>query len=154
MLWNDDFFALRTPQHLDWYSNTICDYLCEHPKANVVYRNGCAATLDFLVDEGFLDPLSFELHIPLIVHKHVMLSALQNVIATQELASWKRSIYGNRAVDEGLLHPVAREDVKVYVLDEEPDESQDWVSTNDQMFKRGAVGRYLRQTFSEPSVYE
>ena len=60
-----------------------------------------------------------------------------------------RSAYGNINKIPFIQH----RDVKVYDMETVP-EDPDYLSTNDNVFVDGAVGKYIRGVFSEPSRFE
>jgi hypothetical protein len=152
MLWNDDFFALRPVEHLDWCHGTMSTYL--NDQVSSTYRQGCRDTLQYLREhDGFVDPLSFDLHVPLVVHKDVMTQAITDTLTIH--AAWKRSVYGNRALRAGLIpRPTARSDPKIYDLESLPDPDWDWLSTAPRAFTVGMAGRWVREQFPDPSPYE
>ena len=60
-----------------------------------------------------------------------------------------RSIYGNLTNCKCRQH----DDVKVYDKETVPADP-DFLSTNDSTFTEGAVGRYIRDAFPDPSRFE
>ena len=60
-----------------------------------------------------------------------------------------RSIYGNI---NGIDY-IDRDDVKVYDLETVP-EDPDYLSTNEDTFRNGAVGEFIRSKFKKPSRFE
>ena len=60
-----------------------------------------------------------------------------------------RSIYGNLTESSYILHS----DVKVYGYNEIP-KCPDYLSTNEDTFKNGKVGMYIRATFMRKSRFE
>ena len=60
-----------------------------------------------------------------------------------------RSVYGNLTGCDHRQH----KDVKVYDMDKVP-KCPDFLSTNDNTFKDGKVGEFIRATFAKPSRFE
>ena len=90
---------------------------------------------------------NFELHAPMVFNKE----KLERVIKKFPGVPCKRSLYGNyyKLYENGLEKP----DGKVHRLDIEL-MNVDIISSDDQSFKEGAVGRQIRAAFPEPSKYE
>jgi hypothetical protein len=152
MLWNDDFFALQPVTHLDWCHGPMRSYP-DVDKVSSAYLGGRDDTLALLRAEGFTDPLSFDLHVPLVVYKDVMAQAVRDTMSIP--VPWKRSVYGNRALRAGLIdRPTARPDPKIFDLDSLPGPGWDWLSTAPYAFTEGAAGRWVRERFCDPSPYE
>jgi hypothetical protein len=153
MLWNDDFFALRPVIHLDWCHGPMRTFP-DVDKVSRAYLQGRDDTLRYLREhDGFLDPLSFDLHVPLVVHKDVMAQAVRDTMAIA--VPWKRSAYGNRALRAGLIpRPTTRPDPKIFDLESLPGPDWDWLSSAPYAFTVGAVGRWVRERFPDPSPYE
>ena len=88
--------------------------------------------------------LNFEVHLPMLIEKTGMKLALKNISSPQ-----MRSAYGNYCELEMVQH----KDMKVYDLDSVPEDA-DYLSTNDETFRNGKVGEFIRQTFDKPSRFE
>lgn len=150
-LMNDDFFIMdRLPELPTYHRGPVTDvipyYLDTYP--NSPYLRGMQATLDLLHRAGYDYPLSYELHIPLLVHKEPMLQAI--AVGRNVRAFHKRTFYGNLSGLGGTYS----DDVKV-----RPGILRDWttwplLSTSDQIFREHEVGTYIRERFSTASVYE
>lgn len=153
MLWNDDFYALRRVEDV----GQACG-VHRGPMELVVqqYRGMRGAWADGLrATAGKLAELlpkrklySYELHIPLVVHKEPMLRALEVAEAMQVAAPHKRTLYGNLA---GLGGMQAR-DVKVTAVTGWPLDGA-WLSSDDAGFSR-AVAPRLKALLPEAGRYE
>ncbi len=91
VLMNDDFFIMKKLEFLDvWANGFLVDLIREKVKdrASMGYVNLLNKTLNELVENGFENPLNFELHIPMPMEK----SKLAEIIDKYTL--W-RSGYGN-----------------------------------------------------------
>lgn len=148
VLMNDDFYIMRpVPEVPALNRGTVATVIAEYRARlyDSVYLRGMAETAALLERMGFADPLSYELHIPLVVHKEAMLAAIE---AGRELAvPHKRTIYGNIA---GLGGEVTA-DVKVFAPDQ-PLPRGAWLSTDDRTYAR--VAPLLEWLFPDPSPYE
>ena len=112
VLMNDDFFVMQPLDSVPVLnrgpiSKVISDYERRHMGGSA-YAMGMRHTCDLLVSLGFENPVSYELHVPLLVHKAAMLEALSMGQGVKVLH--KRSMYGNLARLSGATVP----DVKVY----------------------------------------
>ena len=86
---------------------------------------------------------NFDVHLPMLFEKDKIKEIMR--CSSPQM----RSIYGNLNQCEHKQH----KDVKVYSLNEVP-KCPDFLSTNDDTFKSGKVGMYIRATFTTPSRFE
>jgi len=150
-LFNDDFFVMKKLDTLPIYHRgpveEVIPYFQEtYPSSP--YLRVMQATLALLRAEGIDYPLSYELHIPLLIHKQPMLEAIARGRSTR--AFHKRTYYGNISGIGGTYS----DDCKV-----RPGIMRDWrtwplLSTSDDVFREHEVGTYIRDLFSTTSVYE
>ena len=61
-----------------------------------------------------------------------------------------RSLYGNHHKIGGII----TDDVKITALDIRPTGRELLLSTNDESFRKGMVGEYIRTTFPDKCKYE
>lgn len=87
---------------------------------------------------------NFEVHLPMLVEKAAMKLTLKEMSVEQI-----RSAYGNYCEIPTKQH----KDVKVYDLETVP-EDPDYLSTYDEIFRDGKVGKFIREQFPEPSRFE
>lgn len=154
---NDDFFILRPLDRMPLlHQGTVADWPATH--GGTPWSRRLERTRELLAAVGHTDPLSYELHVPMVMARDAHREAVQ-VLAAQR-RPWdyaKRTLVGNLAGGGGER---AR-DVKI------ADDAQwerrggaaevgtwSFVSTADASFKYGTVGRWLRARFPEPSPYE
>jgi hypothetical protein len=145
ILMNDDFFAIRPVEKVENYHRGTLSEHIELIKTSNGYRALVQETYDVLTYLGYEDPLSYELHIPMIMNKE----KLAKVIRTVGL--W-RSNYGNMYNVGGER----RDDVKVHnhvSLDIVINSPLPYISTFEDTFQ-GVLDSYLRDAFPEPSKYE
>ncbi len=140
VIMNDDFFVMRkTVRVPDLYRADI------HTDIERVVRHGMWDWLDgFEKVRNAGGERSYELHVPMVVHKEPMLEALERFGPTPV---W-RTAYGLTAGLEGYIY----KDVKVKSMTEPA--TGRFVSTNNKTFAHGQVGKDIRAAFPQPSPYE
>lgn len=152
LLSNDDIFAMSAqPDPLPAYHRGLITgveaYYAKRPKGR--YYHGMVATRRLLESMGYGRPLSYELHVPIVVHKAAMLEALE---AGRKLpVLHKRSMYGNLA---GLGGTRLRDPKVLSNAENAYNPDAEWLSTTAASFGRGAVGRHIRARFPRPCHYE
>lgn len=150
VLCNDDFFVLRRQEVMPvFHRGPVAQVEAYYAtRGNGKYLRGLRQTRDLLVELGHPDPVSYELHVPLPVHKRGMLAALE--VGRHLAVLHKRTAYGNLAGIGGERMA----DVKVLHRAPRYDTSSGFLSTMPDSFTHGAVGAFLRRTFGKPSPYE
>jgi hypothetical protein len=145
ILMNDDFFCLSDDAHCAWNRGSLRELL-QHKRRGSMYRSGGLGAYQFLQSYGCEEPLSFELHIPMVVHKGLMQDVIEALRAAKVSEAFKRTVYGNLQGDD----TDTRDDVKRAAL---PLAAHDWVSTTGPGWP-GTVGQHIRSLYSEPSPLE
>lgn len=149
-LFNDDFFIMQKTRNMPY----CCDGTLERRIREVKARCYGAAskyafelinTAKVLQASGY-DSLNYALHVPMLINKKLALETLEEFPGHHMF----RSLYGNRNQVGGVLMP----DVKLRVLNEEPDPDATLLSTDDLTFQKGRAGEYIRKQFTEPSRWE
>jgi hypothetical protein len=145
VLMNDDFYAIRPVEKvLPMHRGTLQEHL-DMIKVNLGYKEFVYDTQDTLVAMGIQEPLSYELHVPMVMHKN----GLRKVLRMNGL--W-RSLYGN-------LYAVGGEkfsDVKVHNtvdIDTLMRNPLPYISSHEDTFQ-GILDGYFSKTFTTPSKYE
>jgi len=153
-LFNDDFFIMSNVKdfsnmHRGYLDEVIEYYMDNHPVST--YTNAMLRTRDVLDKLGVRDPLSYALHIPMLVDKKLWMKAhaMQLEFNPDNLPIQMRTIYGNLFIDDATY----REDVKAFELDTIP-EYREYLSTSDKSFRDGLIGKRIRNTFPQKSKYE
>lgn len=144
VLFNDDFFVTRPVDKApNWYRCTLQEHI-DNPGVRGWWRDSLETTMETLVDQGFSDPLSYELHVPIQVEKHTLASTLGKFIDVKphNPPQW-RTLYGNINAIGGSVH----NDTKVRSL------TIPFHSTSDVGFKRRFCSHYVKM-FPQPSQYE
>ena len=147
-LFNDDFFVMK-PVDTDSFRNFV-DGTLERRIDELHSESGMNAytrTLFKLEQElkTLHEPtMNFDVHLPMLMNKAQVRSTLYKCSSPQ-----MRSAIGNI----NRLPFVIHNDVKVYDLESVPvDET--YLSTNDETFQKGNVGKYIRETFTTKSRFE
>ena len=152
LLADDDMFTMRPlPGGMPvLHRGLVTDverYYEQHGPA--AYLEGMRETRQLLAGLGHTEPLSYELHVPLPVGKGTMLNVLWR--GRHLGALHKRTAYGVLA----RLGGEQVEDVKVRHRAPRGYGPEDrFLSTMPDSFTNGAVGRFIRARFPEPSPYE
>lgn len=153
VIFNDDFFVLKPIKELPPYINGRLSTL----KSNALKNNHNQISrytirLDQIMDglkRHHLTSWNFELHIPMIYNADLLNQEFERM---NDRNYQSRSTYGNMFYKRKDC--IARTDVKIYDKYSIPEPDQDFVSTTDESFNQGKVGKYLREMFSEPCEYE
>lgn len=154
ILMNDDFFILKpireVVKDLSLNQGLVKDVYkryCDKGLGQTAYVKGMKETEKFLNDLGISNPLSFELHIPMIFNKKDFLSMfnLPN-IGKISVLHW-RTIYGNFFCKNTEYHP----DVKVS-LKTPLNVDAKFLSSSDAAWNK--VKPFLEQFFPKKSLYE
>jgi len=145
VLMNDDFFTTRPVDKIvNHHRGTITEHM-DLIKHSLGYRAMLEETQGVLEFLGYENPLSYELHIPMVMNKSKLLKV------TRTLGLW-RSNYGNIYGCGGEKH----QDVKVHAsidMDTITNNPLPYLSTNDGTFET-VLELYLREAFPTPSKYE
>lgn len=152
ILMNDDFFLTapvdQVPDlHHGPLAAELADYQSRYPLNQRMI--GMGKTLDLLRTLGHHDPLSYELHVPMIVDKATMLEGLGLAEQAGIEVPHIRSLHGNLAGAHGTY----ADDVKVYTYSS-VELPKPFVSTSDRSFRAGWIGRRLRANFDQTSQHE
>ena len=147
-LFNDDFFVMKPfeGQFINYSQGTLTERVEELRPLNP-WLTPYARTLVKAKEE--LKSLkhgevNFEVHLPMLIRKDLVRSSIPLCSSPQ-----MRSVYGN--INE--IEHIEKKDVKVYDLDYIP-EDPDFLSTQEDIFRNGKVGEYIRSCFPEPCRYE
>lgn len=149
-LFNDDFFVMRPPEEefINFVGGTLEKRVTDMERGKRIIST-YTRSLDKLRSILYLkhyDTMSFALHVPMLINKKLMAKTLEEFPNT----SMFRSAYGNSNKIPYKYH----EDVKIYDNGSLPKAEWEFVSTTEESFAHGQVGRYLREKFREPSRFE
>ena len=145
VLMNDDFFITRKIDKVENHHRGTLQEHIDMIKVNLGYRAMVEETKEVLGCLGYEDPISYELHVPMIMNKH----RLSKVIRTVGL--W-RSLYGNiyGYGGEKFSDVKVHNSVDINTISNNP---LPYLSTNDETFT-GVLETYLKIAFPNPSKYE
>ncbi|NDL58639.1 hypothetical protein [Phytoactinopolyspora mesophila] len=144
---NDDMFLMREFDNVPVYHRGLMSEFAKNRRLAGPYLRGAKNTLKLLTELGHHQPLSYEVHVPMVLDKTLMLKALE--IGKHVNPLHKRSLYGNLVGLGGQRI----QDPKV-ATKSAFDRRRPIISTSDDSFKRGQVGVFIRQRFPEPSRFE
>lgn len=151
ILFNDDFFVMQPIDELETYYHKDLGYRVREimTRGDVWGFSGyCRRLLDESRMLEFMGKptLNYAVHIPMVFNKKKMLKMFEKF--PDRVIS--RALYGNYYEVGG----VDTEDVKIYLLNEKPDKNSVFLSSTNDSFARGEVGKYLKKKFKEKSKYE
>lgn len=162
ILMNDDFFFMKpVPEmpnlHFGPMDEVIRQYEARYPEGTQ-YIDTMKALYRVLREKGIEHPISYELHVPMVISKQ---KARHLYLEVKERLYQFRTYYGNYFNIGGTQTP----DVKVFVdpahnapeYNENPLaylEMQTFLSATGGSFKRELVGEFVKSKFPEKSEYE
>lgn len=144
-LFNDDFFIMKPVKgkFVNFVDGTIMRRV-EELHHDCYGLNAYARTL-YKANEELktlgCPTMNYDVHLPMLLNKKLVRESINKCSSPQ-----MRSIYGNVNNVPYKVMP----DVKVYDKESVPTESV-YLSTNDDTFKDGKVGEYIRSSFPDPS---
>lgn len=174
LLFDDDFYVVRsTMTAAVYHRGTVDEMIAEYKRRltnDSAYMRRVREARDVLQGWGFEAPLSYEVHVPLPVHKPTMAGVMNRLADTplKNKGAQYRTFYGNLAKIEGrkITDPKLYHPKQVAVITPEPADVEyigaedgllkldtPFVSSSNQTFL-AAVGDYLRRTFPEKCEYE
>lgn len=149
-LFNDDFFIMKPIKDFtfNYYDGTIIDRLNElkerYPKGGDYSTLLANSFLQLTINE--LPYYNYAVHVPMFIKKASMIEVF-NIFPNMPL---KRALYGNYTHSK---RDKRIKDNKVYNNVYEPN-NEPFLSTTDESFTSGEVGKYIRNKFPNPSRYE
>lgn len=150
VLMNDDFFVINpVPGVPVLHRGPVAEVAAGYSPSGT-YGRGMRQTAALLARLGHPEPVSYELHVPMVIHGPTMRRLLEEHAGGRIGCLHKRTLYGN------LAHCGGRRvgDVKVFRDEQAWDPDGPFLSTNDVTFKGGRVGAWLRARFPHPCRYE
>lgn len=148
LLMNDDFYAMQPVGIVPPMHRGLMSTVLENSRSLTPWFKGLRDTLQFLDRRGVKEPLSYDLHVPIVVDKREMEEALRLSKGVKTDAIHLRSIYGNLAEIGGL----AVDDPKLLrrgdLFPRGP-----WLSSGPDTY-RSTVEPVLRYLFPDSSTYE
>lgn len=162
ILMNDDFFFMKPITQMPtlnfgFMKDVLELYRRRYPQGSA-YMESMEALYNLLRSKGVEQPVSYELHLPMVFSK----SKIQLMWDTVKGPLYQfRTYYGNHYMVVGQ----SVSDVKVFLGSEHNDpayetnpqaylEAQTFLSATGGSFKRGLPGDFIRAQFQDKSVYE
>jgi hypothetical protein len=149
LLWNDDFYAMQKIGVVPVYHRGPLKAVLEKYAAmRTPWAKGLRETAALLEKQGLTKALSYDVHLPLVVHKTPMREALRWAKDVRTDAVHLRTLYGAIADLGGVQHP----DPKL-IRRSDPFPRGVWLSSSNDTF-RSTVEPVLRYLFPDKSPYE
>jgi hypothetical protein len=145
ILMNDDFYAIRTVEAVEPMHRGLMQKHIDMIEVNLGYKQLVQETLDTLVRIGVEHPISYELHVPMVMNKNKLAKILR-------MPGLWRSLYGNIYGINGEEYL----DVKVHNtvdIDKLISNPLPYISSHDSTFQ-GILDGYFTTAFPLPSKYE
>lgn len=147
-LFNDDFFIMKPWEYETVYNKDLYR-LIVRSEGRTGRVNGYSQrmrdTVHALENAGY-DVKNYAVHMPIKLNRKKVLETLNAFPG----CSMFRSLYGNYNDIGG----VDRHDCKIQSIDKEPTSEDILLSTNDDSFRIGKVGEFIRAQFPNPCKYE
>lgn len=157
ILMNDDFFILKPIKDpvndFNLHRGTIqsvFDFYMHKYSRKTIYMLGMEQTAGLIKGLGIKEPLSYELHIPMVMNKQNVLKMLSYSGVEKICVLHKRSLYGNLF----LHHSRKVEDFKILTKDEKLNNSRERavISCSDGGWNN--IKEYITNLFPAKSNYE
>ena len=161
ILMNDDFFFMKKihkvpSMNFGQLSEVIAEYMRRYPEGSR-YIDSMRQAQRLLLERGIKNPISYELHTPMVLNKRKIVDMLRR----EQWPFHLRTYYGNIYETGGARS----DDVKIFVDQRHNPESycqdpegylgeQLFLSATGSSFKHELVGDFVRLQFPEPSVHE
>lgn len=151
ILMNDDFFVMLPLEyvptlHRESLAQMIDFYYKKHQSSP--YTFGLRATFKALQDRGVDEPISYELHVPIVLNKKKFREILEISLSMEGFG--KRTLYGNLNNIGGEYS----EDVKFTNQLRPIVPNMPFLSTDEGSFLYHPIGGYIQAKFPTPSKYE
>ena len=149
-LFNDDFFIMEPVEDLQPMVGgsipaRVQRIMADRDGKESLYSIQLKATARTLKAGGY-DRLDYALHVPMLIDRKKGLKTLKEFSSCPMF----RSLYGNHHKIGGII----TDDVKITALDIRPTGREILLSTNDESFRKGMVGEYIRASFPDKCKYE
>ena len=148
-LFNDDFFVMKKiTKYEPMYNGTLIER-AEDIESRHGGRSSYSAQLRrtaAALERNGYDTKNYALHVPMLINRKKALAVLDEF----PFVPMFRSLYGNKYDIGGI----DRKDVKLVVIDKEPNHGSDYLSTADNSWLVGKIGAYIKAQFPDPSEYE
>lgn len=153
ILFNDDFFVMHPITEIPAaHRGDLDDVIAYYSNIPSAYLSNMQATKEVLNKLAFTDLKSYALHIPMVMNKErrKLLQAIVALANPMHLDTQMRTLYGNFWRVGG----VQMDDVKVNGVGDKFNTKSTFLSTSDQSFRRGEIGKFIRERFNTKCKYE
>lgn len=149
MLWNDDFFAMQRVGTMPLlHRGPLTGVMETYAHVKTLWVKGMREAAAMLEERGGLPSISYDLHVPLIVHKEPMREAIRWAEKAKCDAVHVRTLYGNLADLGGTPIRDPKMTRRSAPFPEGP-----WLSSSNDTF-RSSIEPVLRYLFPEKCNYE
>lgn len=151
ILMNDDFFIIKSISEMPMLHRGPLEEIIKSYRdrgLNSEYINGMQSTLDLLRRMGYPNPLSYEIHVPMVIDRKNFLKAL--AISKKIDGFGKRTIYGNMFNVEGKK----AHDVKITLKNRAWNKEGRFISTDSDSFAIIFQRYFKNKLFKQESPYE
>lgn len=145
LLFNDDFFIMKKIRNWKDYYRNEDDY---RKKAlnNKIYHKKTLNSLNYTKEKK-----AYNLHIPIRIEKEKFSSLLELWNTFEDKDIDFRTLYGNMFINSSE----SLNDCKISLVNVEMNlDNFVFISTSDESFKNGNVGKYIKEKFVRPSFLE
>ena len=158
ILMNDDFFILKKINDLQELNlnrgkvEVVYNWYMRRYPNETIYMNGMRQTLQYLQSLGVKNPLSFELHFPMLMNKENILKMFKLKGIEKLSLIHKRTLYGNLYIGDSKFNEDNKilGDNKAFVPGEQQDKK--FLSCSDKGWQK--IKKFISDKFSTPSIYE
>ena len=136
ILMNDDFFVMQPTDLRTYHRGTLANHIASR-RLNDNYTKTLVKTYDYLKSIGIEEPLSYELHTPMVLNKHKLREMYEAIVPLISHSSvmLTRSLYGNiYKIGGDFMDDVKNPTVPIGMM---------FISSSDATFK-GELGEYIR----------
>lgn len=146
-LFNDDFFIMQPLDDLQpairgTMQRRVMNLNIQHKPSS--YSKNLERAANELLTKGY-DTLDYALHIPMLINKKKALETIK-----QFESPMFRCLYGNHHNIGGTI----MDDVKIYDVEQEPTGDEVMLSTTNESFHHGKVGKHIKKKFNRKCKYE
>lgn len=150
---NDDFYVVEPVDDIEpLHRGPVADVLDQYTYTRGHYVAGMRETARLLASLGVKRPLSYELHVPMLIERAAMVEAMHAATDRKYVfpmtALHKRTLYGNLRGVGGRQVPDVKANAETSTLPPGPY----WSSSSAAL--RGRMGRELRRRFPTPCSFE
>lgn len=151
VIMNDDFLILREVSELPLYARGPLQEHINITEPSTDWGRSLRLTRDLLLSRGHLDPLSYELHVPIPIHRPTLLEAVgpDLRLSLPDIPVQWRTMYGAHQTGPATF----RSDVKIKTSKPGMFDGLDFISTTDRLSRRPRVAGEANRLIPKGSRY-